>query len=344
MTEQDDGANTGSDAGPAPTGPQQPGQWDAPTYSTHQPDDVAPPVDPAGPTSAESSPAGAPDDPQPTRTFPAFGQESAPPPPPAGPAVAEPQQPYGRSPYTAPEYGQTPYAPPRTEPAQPEYGQSPYARPSYDQPAYDQPGYGGQPDYPQQPYGRPAYDRPSYDQPAYDQPGYGGQPGYSSSAYPQPPYAQAGYGQPAPAQPGYPQPGYGERQYGGSAYGGSAYGQPGYAPPGYGPPGAAPQKPPRKKHGVLWSLTALVVVVIVLVVLSLTLKIPSGLYPKKLSHTAVESFIAKQYDTSDVSCNGGDDISIKKGKTFTCTAADNARFKVTLTDDDGGYDPEPDNG
>jgi hypothetical protein len=63
------------------------------------------------------------------------------------------------------------------------------------------------------------------------------------------------------------------------------------------------------------------------------------LVSKKLSHSAVEQYIERQQGVSNVTCNDGNNIPIKKGRTFTCVAGDGARYTVTMTDDKGGYSP-----
>ena len=58
----------------------------------------------------------------------------------------------------------------------------------------------------------------------------------------------------------------------------------------------------------------------------------------KLSHSAVEKTIETQStDTSksfrtitDVNCNNGKDITVKKNASFTCTAAGNVRITVVI--------------
>src|SRR5207302_4436022 len=121
--------------------------------------------------------------------------------------------------------------------------------------------------------------------------------------YGQPGYGQAGYG-----QPGYGQPGYGQAGYGPSA---PAYGtQP---PPAYQP--YAPPQGKKSRRGPLFSVIGLVVVLAAAAVVVLLLT-----KQKKLSHTAVENYIAKQYSASNVKCNGGKDFKLKNGATFTCSA------------------------
>lgn len=292
------------------------------------------------------------DDIEMTRVYPqppASGQvrpEQSPAEPAQPPAGREPtaygqpgsEQPGYQSPYAPPDYGQSGYGQAygvggsAASGYAAGYGQAPGAESGYAQPGHAQPGYG------QSGYGQSGYGQSGYGQSGYGQPGYG-QSGYGQSGYGQPGYSPAAYG-----QAGYGQPGYGQTGYGQTGYGQPGYGPPGY-PPAVGPAGAAgPTEPKKNRHGLLWSLAAVVVIIAVLVVLSVTLKVPSSLYPEKLSHTAVESFIEDHYGASDVTCNDGKDVPIEKGKTFTCTGADNARFTVTLTDDEGGYNPQPDNG
>jgi hypothetical protein len=238
----------------------------------------------------------------------------------------------GQPDYSAPTQQFGAYAPPpRTE--QPGYQQtqvfgpgfgqeqSPYGQPSqagYGHPSYGQPG-SGQPSYGQPSYGQPSYGQPGSGQPSYGQPSYG-QPGSSQPSYGQPSYGQAGYGQPTYGAPGQ------------SGYGTGYTQQPGYGPPGYGQP-----QPPAKKSrkGLFVSLAALVVVAAVAVVLLLVLT--KG--DKKLSHTAVETYITNQLGASDVQCNGGKDYTMKhNGDSFTCSAAGGKSFKVTIANKkDGSY-------
>lgn len=212
------------------------------------------------------------------------------------------------------------------------------AGPSYGQDA----GYGPAPtSYGQQP---PASQQQPYGAAAA---GYGQQQqtyGQQQQAYGQQPYGQT------PQQPyGSPQPTYGQAQpsygqggayaptpaYGQPAYGAPAYGQAGYGAPGYPPAGAQPGK---RGHGLLYSLLALVVLIAVLAVISVVAKVPAGLYPKKLSHSAVEKYVGTTFGVSGVNCNGGSDFTIKNGNTFTCTAAQGVTFTVKLTNGDGNYE------
>src|SRR3954465_13641775 len=147
------------------------------------------------------------------------------------------------------------------------------------------------------------------------------QPSNSGQNYPPP-----GYGQ--PGQPGYGQPGYGQPGYGQSGYGQPGYGQPGYGQPGYGQP---PAKKSRK--GLIISLIALVVVAAAAVVV--VLLVMKG--DKKLSHTAVETYITNQLGASNVVCNGGNDFSMtSNGDSFTCTAAGGKTYQVTIVNKDPG--------
>ena len=66
---------------------------------------------------------------------------------------------------------------------------------------------------------------------------------------------------------------------------------------------------------------------------------------KMLSHTAVEQTIEKQSkDTTqsfaaltNVQCNDGKDIKVKKDATFTCTADNGRRISVRITSSDADY-------
>jgi hypothetical protein len=61
---------------------------------------------------------------------------------------------------------------------------------------------------------------------------------------------------------------------------------------------------------------------------------PSWLIHKNLSHTAVEQYIETSSSfghPTGVVCNGGKDIKVSSGKTFTCTASDSSVFSVQIT-------------
>ena len=80
----------------------------------------------------------------------------------------------------------------------------------------------------------------------------------------------------------------------------------------------------------------LLVLVAALVLVSVLAKVPASLYPKSLSHTAVEDYISKQYTATNVSCNDGKNFKMKNSATFTCSAAGNQTFTVTITDKSNG--------
>lgn len=208
------------------------------------------------------------------------------------------------------------------------------------------------------PPSEPTYPPPTYPAPAYPPPTYPQQP-HPQASYPQTPYPQYGQ-QPYPSQqqygqqpyPGYdpnqqqygqqPYPGYdpSQQQYGQQPYAGydpnypygypqQGYQQQSYAQPGYSP---APAKANRRP---LWIAAAGAVLVVVALVLLFWE--PGFAVTKKLSHTAVENYIEQNLGSSDVVCNGGQNIDIAKGKTFTCTGSDGARFSVTITQTDGAH-------
>ena len=194
-------------------------------------------------------------------------------------------------------------------------------------PAYPQPP-AQPPAYPQQPAGAPGYPQ----QPAQP-PGYAPQPGYGQQ---QPAYGQPGYGQ----QPYGQQPAYGQQAYGQPGFGQQpAYGQQGYGVPaagygtaaGYGAATAQPVAKRKRRKGPLIAVLVLLAVVIA-----------AGLFfvlkPKPaLSHSAVETFITSQYTATNVVCNGGKNITIKKGTSFTCTADGGKSFTVVMLDAKGAY-------
>ena len=73
--------------------------------------------------------------------------------------------------------------------------------------------------------------------------------------------------------------------------------------------------------------------------------VPALLSTRKLDHTAVERTVETQSADSqlsftrvtDVKCNGGRDMTIRKGATFTCTAANGVRVIITVTSLTGDY-------
>jgi hypothetical protein len=83
-----------------------------------------------------------------------------------------------------------------------------------------------------------------------------------------------------------------------------------------------------------------VVLAIAGVVLFLT---PGLLVTKYLSHSAVEQFIQSDPATgfTNVKCNNGEDVKLKKGATFTCTADGGKKATVTITSDSGAYTWSP---
>ena len=255
---------------------------------------------------------------------------------------APPQQPYSPPPYSPPP--EQPPSPPADEPPADE---APPAEPATDEPAAqeqrdDDTSTQFIPALPADPAATPDAGQhtavfptvppaPTGQQSAYGQP--------PQQAYGQP--QQPAYGQ--PEQPAYGAPAaYGEQQAYGQpqqpAYGAPAYGQQPYGAPDYGPGPVQPGGPARKKgKGLLYTVIGLLVLIAVLVVVSFVAKIPTSLYPKKLSHSAVEKYVGTNFSASGVTCNGGKDYTIKKGKTFTCTADQSSTFTVTLTNNDGKY-------
>ena len=338
-----------------PYNPQQPppGAWPPPAEQPPQygppPGYQQPPAQYAPPQQPYSPPPYSPPPEQPPS--PPADEPPADEAPPAEPATDEPAAQEQRDddtstqfipalpadPAATPDAGQHtavfPTVPPAPTGQQSAYGQPPQQ--AYGQP--QQPAY-GQPEQP--PYGAPAGygQQQAYGQP--QQPAYGEQPAYGQPQ--QPAYGeQPAYGQ--PQQPAYGAPAaYGEQQAYGQpqqpAYGAPAYGQQPYGAPDYGPGPVQPGGPARKKgKGLLYTVIGLLVLIAVLVVVSFVAKIPTSLYPKKLSHSAVEKYVGTNFSASGVTCNGGKDYTIKKGKTFTCTADQSSTFTVTLTNNDGKY-------
>jgi len=192
-----------------------------------------------------------------------------------------------------------------------------YPPPSPPTSSYPAPTY-PPPSYPQQPHPQASYPEAPY--PQYGQQPY---PGYDPNQQPQ--YGQQPYPGYAPNQPyGYPQ----QQSY---PYG---YPQPGYEQQSYAQPGYQPE-PAKANRTPLWIAAGGAVLVVVALVLLFWE--PGFAVTKKLSHTAVENYIEQNLGSSNVVCNGGQDIGIEKGKTFTCTGSDGARFSVTITQTDGAH-------
>jgi hypothetical protein len=223
------------------------------------------------------------------------------------------------APPTAPTYPPA-YGPPTYPP--PSYPQQPHPQASYPDTPHGQQPYGQQP-YGQQPYGQQPYGQQPYGQPQYGQqpyPGYDPNQGYGTPTFPgYDPNQPYGY----PQQPGYPF-GYPQQGYGQPGYEQQSYAQPGYQP--------APAKANRTPLWIAAGGAVLVVVALVLLFWE-----PGFAVTKKLSHTAVENYIEQNLGSSNVVCNGGQNIAIEKGKTFTCTGSDGARFSVTITQTDGAH-------
>jgi hypothetical protein len=308
-------APSGESASPEPTAAESPTQA-TPQYESAQPEQPQAPPGYPQPGYSPPAPSGVAE--QQTESF-SFTKDSGYQPTQViGHPIGQEQQPY-----SPPNY------PPTT--GQQQYGESAgYGQPGYGQPAYGQTEYG-------QGYGQ-GYGQQGYGQAGYGQPGYG-QQGIAQPDYGQQAYAQPGYGQPGIAQPGYGQPGYGQQGYGQPGYGQPGYGQPGYGQPGYGQPGYGAPPAKKSRMGLVIAAAALVVVVVALGLISFVAKVPASLYPKKLSHTAVEQYIVDNLGATNVKCNGGSDFTMKHDNdSFTCTAAGGKTYTVTIKDkSDGNY-------
>ena len=300
----------------------------------------------------------------PTRVMPAVSGSAAseaPTPPPTPPSRSDDrstQQPpssyprYTDSGYTQPGPDQQGYS----QSGYDQSGYGSYGQPGYDRPGNQTPGYGG---YPSEGYGRSGYgQQPGYPGTDYGQSGYG-QQDYGAGQYPSPSYGQQDYPPQAYGQPGYPSPGYGQQSYGqqdyptesypqSGGYGASAgsYQRPGYPTsyqPGY-PATAAPgaESTRRKSHVATW--LSLLVIAVVLAIAGVVLFLTPGLLVTKyLSHSAVEQFIQSDPATgfTNVKCNNGEDVKLKKGATFTCTADGGKKATVTITSSSGDYTWSP---
>jgi hypothetical protein len=194
-----------------------------------------------------------------------------------------------------------------------------------------QPGQGQQ-GYPQQPGGYPQTPQPGYGQPPQPQPGYGQQP-------------MPGYGQPDPQQP---YPGYGQQptqQYPGG------YGQqqqyPGYQQ------GAFPGDPsaPRKRTGLIWSVTIIGVILIALVAVlgwAWSPFRPGGqaLFMSKVLDTVsvqngVKRVLQDDYKISVGAVTCPNNMDVQVGNTYTCQASVSGQTKsvqITIKTADGQYE------
>jgi len=272
-----------------PYNPQQPppGAWPPPAEQPPQygppPGYQQPPAQYAPPQQPYSPPPYSPPPEQPPS--PPADEPPADEAPPAEPATEEPAEQEQRDDDTSTQFIP---ALPADPAATPDAGQHTAVYPTVPPAPTGQQSAYGQP--PQQAYGQPQ--QPAYGQP--EQPAYG-QP--QQQAYGE----QQAYGQ--PQQPAYGAPAaYGEQQ----PYGAPAYGQQPYGAPDYGPGPVQPGGPARKKgKGLLYTVIGLLVLIAVLVVVSFVAKIPTSLYPKKLSHSAVEKYVGTNFSASGVTCNGG---------------------------------------
>lgn len=183
-------------------------------------------------------------------------------------------------------------------------------------------------------------------------------PRYSSSQQP----GRSAY--PPQHQPGPPQPPVVEYSHGPAA--GQQYGtQPVYGQPPFGPQQGRFNQPRRYGHvenrpegassrlptAVLSGGIALLVVVIVAVVLALGSWRPSSFFTTKLdvndAQIGVQQVLTDQIhgygakNVEEITCNDGQNPTVKKGGTFTCEARINgAKRQVTVTfqDDKGNYE------
>ncbi|WP_199255829.1 DUF4333 domain-containing protein [Mycolicibacterium mengxianglii] len=218
---------------------------------------------------------------------------------------AYPSEPHQYSPYQSPAGGQT-------------SGYNPAAQQPYPQQgAYPQPGA-----YPQ--YGQPG--QPQYGQPGQPQYGQPGQPQYGQPGQPQ-------YGQ--PGQPQYGQPG-----------------QPQYGQPGQYPYGQQPGEEGSKRSlAAIGTVLGVLGAIIVAVVLVLGFWKPGFFVTTKLdvdkAQQGVQQILTDEANgygatnVQDVTCNGGESPTVKKGDTFTCEVSiDGTKRQVTVTfqDDDGTYE------
>ena len=211
-------------------------------------------------------------------------------------------------------------------------------------------------------YSEPSYSEPNYSEPA-GSPWQQQDPAWQAPTYPPtyeyPPYQQQpGYAQPGYAQPGqYGQPGqHGEyAQYGQYAQPGQ-YGQPGQYPQQYQPyeqqyPSSyeQPVKKPRFRRlaALLGGLAAL------LAALTLVLGFwePGWFVTNKLdvnkAQAGVQQVLSDETNgygaknVKDVTCNNGENPTVRKGASFDChVSIDGAQKKVTVTfqDDRGTYE------
>jgi hypothetical protein len=102
-----------------------------------------------------------------------------------------------------------------------------------------------------------------------------------------------------------------------------------------------PPGPPKKRHVGRWIGISVVVVVAALAVVAFVAK-PGFLgFKKVLDHSAVEKTLEKQTGFTNIKCNDGKNPTVKKGKTFTCTADGGKKVTVTITKANGEYTWQP---
>ncbi len=243
--------------------------------------------------------------------------------------------------------------------------------PGHQQPAWQPPSgeHSAQPTQQAPTWQQPAYPAPQQQYSPYQAPAGGQTSGYNPQQYP-----PQQYGQPTPTQaypqqgaypqygqPGqYPQPGQQQPQYGYPGQQPGQYGQPQYGQPGqqYGQPGQYPYgQPPQGEDGSKRSMAALGTIlgvlgaIIVVVVLVLGFWKPGFFVTTKLdvnrAQEGVQQILTDEANgygatnVEDVTCNGGQSPTVRKGDTFDCEVSiDGTKRQVTVTfqDDNGTYE------
>lgn len=263
-----------------------------------------------------------------------------------------------------------------TDPTQPWQGQQGQDQPSSgssDQPTNEAYGWqppsgeqSSQPTQQGQTWQQPAYPAPPQQYSPYQTPPSGQTSGYNPQQYPTQQYGQPTQAYPQPGaypqygQPGqYPQPGQPQYGYPGQQQPGQ-YGQPQYGQPGqqYGQPGQYPYgQMPQGEDGSKRSMAALGTIlgvlgaIIVVVVLVLGFWKPGFFVTTKLdvakAQEGVQQILTDEANgygatnVEDVTCNGGESPTVKRGDTFNCEVSiDGTKRQVTVTfqDDDGTYE------
>jgi hypothetical protein len=114
------------------------------------------------------------------------------------------------------------------------------------------------------------------------------------------------------------------------------YGYPTEQPDAY---GWSPQPPEREPAFSMRTITLIVIgTAVAIILVGIIGGIAAYNRNTKLSHRAVERYIAKTYNLG-VSCNYGHDMPVATGRTYTCVGS-GVVLSVRLVNNHGGYEVE----